>query len=175
MTIMTTATEKAPTHTVTMTEDQWAGWLADLRSGDYLQAKESLQSRVSEKHADGSQIVPDDTGTLEDGYCCLGLLCKTQLGLDLEVAPVGLVFEEYRDHSADGQPVKRTEYSGNTESALSEHGGTETGPVELLDAIPYDLRIALANHNDTGRTFVEIAYCLERDRAAGIITLAVPA
>lgn len=108
-------------------------WLKALRSGEYIQARAALRNK--------------------DSYCCLGVLC------DLYRKEVGGEWiEEYTNFDqtfiAEGisesyfLPLQVQEWAG-----LSSHRGWESS----------DREDSLADMNDTGRSFEEIAQVIERE------------
>lgn len=135
-----------------------AKWVAALRSGEYQQTTGVLT----------------EVNGLDDalGYCCLGVLCELARadGVPLEI----VVCSEERamdDHfeyvdarayngSATMPPLDVAKWAGSFQPRYEDwrvrRPGTESGGVGAVD--PY-----LANENDSGRSFKEIADLIEND------------
>jgi hypothetical protein len=108
-------------------------WVTALRSGEYTQASSNLRT--------------------EDGYCCLGVLC------DLYSKDTGT--EWLVNHTADPKPIPF--YHFITESsflpiAVSRWAGLEKSSPEVVE---WDGTAELAQLNDTGFTFTQIAQLIE--------------
>lgn len=121
-----------------------AKWLEALRSGEYKQAKDSLYV---------DNIVDDETNeyTGECGYCCLGVagaICGVPIGV---LNGRGLLYDldkvttEYNIPAILAQPFAVNEKGEKTDSYNGQHTIAGT----------------LANMNDRGETFAEIADWIE--------------
>ena len=109
-------------------------WVAALRSGDYDQGKGALCKPNVFKGAK---------------YCCLGVLCEIVYGEDAWDLPSHRYVYVVKDSSTTYLPLALDKYVLNEEPDLySSHG-----PFEQV----------LANLNDTGHTFEEIADRIEKE------------
>lgn len=115
-------------------------WIAALRSGEYLQAKESLRGHAFDKNED---MIPDKWG-----YCCLGVAAHMQ-GLDMEeFGSCGMLDEINTTYTQElGIP-----------SLLCK-------PYKEKIANTYVETIAgkLAEMNDSGKSFIEISNWIEKN------------
>jgi hypothetical protein len=110
-----------------------ARWIESLRSGDYQQGKNLLKQKY-------------DSG--QDAYCCLGVLCELYL----------------QDHpDSPFQPALQP----NSPRATSDNGDLylfgrewEVPPKEIQEwaGISKSSCEELAEYNDTGESFAELAY-----------------
>lgn len=116
-----------------MNEDIKSRWLAALRSGDYKQGKDFLHN------------VENDT------YCCLGVLCDIYAkGENVECRkPDGGV--EYFFDAHEVLPNEIIEWAGFKEFDVNPSVKTDTGIWE-----------SVAELNDNGNSFIEIAGMIER-------------
>ena len=112
--------------TIPMTKSQVRTWIAELRSGRYLQARYRLCEQSEE----------DETCS----FCCLGVL------------PQALEVGEWLYTKRSGwryiHPAKRQKHAG-------------TLPARTF--LPMQVQDFLAQRNDNGRTFTEIAEWIERE------------
>lgn len=125
-------------------------WLAALRSGEYTQTQSALA-------ANGS-------------YCCLGVLCEVaaQQGVPVAVQPVavhdGNTFKSY-DGETGILPNSVRGWAG------LENGNPLTNVKRYVTRNPYEgdeledieLNFSLAELNDEGWSFADIADIIERD------------
>lgn len=121
-----------------MNEDVKALWVTALLSDEYKQGRKRL------------------TG-IKDGVetnCCLGVLCKVAIaqGLDIGVRTMVYGDEQFIDYDSEGSVTPK--------SVMDWAGMTEGNPV--VDDEKYG-RNSLAEFNDDGKTFVEIAEIIERN------------
>ncbi len=131
-----------------LNRDVIAKWVAALKSGEYKQAKRTLQRTAPhpyEEYAEYSAV----------GFCCLGVLCD--LAVKAEVIPPPVITRnceaEYATSSAF-LPREVAEWAGlgsmNPSVAFDREDST-TGTL-------YTSNAPLSNLNDErGKTFVEIA------------------
>ena len=118
-----------------------AKWLAALRSGDYLQARDDL--RVVDEHG-------------VDSYCCLGVLC------DLYRKDVGGAWGS-GTHDSDGT-FRADNGSISSGSTLNETLHRWAGvPVSRIRVHAPDKTDTLAELNDMGCSFSEIADLIEEE------------
>lgn len=112
-----------------------AAWVAALRSGEYEQGRHRLHTK----------------GQVKDTFCCLGVLCDLAVKAGL---PVPVVQQE---DSAEGAQV--VAYDLCTEMPPSQVLRWAEGDSTAL-SVGTD-SATLANLNDTGSTFAEIAEIIE--------------
>jgi len=111
-------------------------WVTALRSGEYTQAYHNLRT--------------------EEGFCCLGVLC------DLYSKDTGDSSTEWEvNHTADLKPIPF--YSFLNEGsflpiAVKQWAGLDKASPEVVDTVG---REELAQLNDTGYTFAQIAQLIE--------------
>ena len=82
----------------------------------------------------------------QDKYCCLGVLCELAVGGG--VIPAGQL-------NADGQ------YQYNNSLYMPSSIVLDWAGLQSDDVIIHQINDTLANHNDAGRTFLEIATAIE--------------
>ena len=106
-------------------------WAKALESGDYKQGEGALR--------------------VDDGFCCLGVLC------DLHAKATGGVWVG----SIDPERPSTMGYLGNDEEVLP-HVVVEWAGLDVQDPqLNIDGRLAHAsNHNDSGKTFQQIAQAI---------------
>lgn len=105
-----------------------AGWVEDLRSGTFYQCKNDLKRR-------------DDDGLLT--HCCLGVLYERFGDVTQEPRPNGsFVFKEPRDDTPGGFTI---------------HESMPGAKVRQWSGLPYKVASVLAEANDNGATFRQIA------------------
>lgn len=122
-----------------MNEEVKALWLAALRSGEYLQGKDSLHS------------INDD---LKDAYCCLGVLC--------EVAVNEGIIPEPENAFGDTDLMSR-HYDGKWDipsSKVVEWAGLEEDNPTVNDEEGLTLRLSELN-DEYGYNFEQIARVIE--------------
>ena len=112
-----------------------ADWIAALRSGDYEQGKGQLRETA-------------DDGTTT--FCCLGVLCNLHAIANPKIAAKELNTEAYFFNSGYLSPVVEA-WAG-----IDGNGG-EYGPRDLFGTR------SLANDNDNGKSFKQIALIIERN------------
>lgn len=114
-----------------------AQWIADLRSGDFVQASGRLKTTLQpDTRGMGKVEVP----TI--GYCCLGVLLERQEPQNWG-HPTKVLTDAFTNYgSADGQEIFTLE-------ACKRYG------------LDYNMMEKLAGLNDEGKTFVEIADLIE--------------
>lgn len=113
-----------------------AKWVAELRSGKYKQGRSKLHQRGQ--------------GTEPDQFCCLGVLCHMAV---VDGLPLRVVGDTYGDRDV-------TKYGGEI-SLPPEYVKDWAGWDEMGGSA---IRIMyLANANDDGHTFAEIATMIEQD------------
>lgn len=114
-----------------------ARWLAALRSGEYIQGVEALKKKVA-----------DETGDEQVKFCCLGVLC------DLHSKEIGEKWEEGKPFS-----LRNSSYLGHDDYlpvvVMAWAGLGETDP-------GFNDSESVANMNDNGYTFAEIADEIEK-------------
>lgn len=110
-------------------------WLAALRSGDYTQTRTAL-------YKDGS-------------YCCLGVLCEiaVQEGVPLQVRETSIMDTMYKYYNDESGLLP---YEVQTWAGLINRNPNTT---ESPEGYPR----SMAELNDNGWTFEEIADVIERD------------
>lgn len=128
-------------------------WVAALRSGNYTQTK---------------GVLKDDTG-----YCCLGVLCAIQ-GREFHYSPEPLITHpdvvDPRYYVDDVESLARTNIGRNWSTLptdlvreLEMHSPSgEFTPDGALDEEGYTKNYDLAELNDAGKTFDEIADLIEK-------------
>lgn len=124
-----------------------ARWVAALRSGDHKQSKHALRT--------------------ENGYCCLGVLTHLlvdELGLDVRV---GLDVRAGGEQPFRGD--KAYSYNGSVSLpplavAAQLYGEVVHSPASVIWAVPGpgDSLVSLAQLNDNGFSFAEIADLIEK-------------
>lgn len=108
-------------------------WITALRSGEYTQESSNLRT--------------------EDGYCCLGVLC------DLYSKDTGTEWEV--DYTADLKPIPFYNFMNEGSFlpvAVVQWAGLNGPNPEVIE---WDGRAELAQLNDTGFTFTQIAQLIE--------------
>ena len=110
-----------------------AQWLTDLRSGSYKQGQNFLRN-------------------IKNEYCCLGVLCET-LSLQWHIEP--------EDSDLPGTPTEYFVY----DSTPGDFGHSDFIPPAIAASINLPSQIAkhLAEMNDDGSTFAEIANWIEQN------------
>jgi hypothetical protein len=111
-------------------------WVTALRSGEYTQASGNLRT--------------------EEGYCCLGVLC------DLYSKDTRDSSTEWEvNHTADARPIPFYNFmdQGSFLPIAVKHwaGLDKASPLIYLD----DVKMDLAQVNDSGSTFTQIAQLIE--------------
>lgn len=126
---------------MTMNEDIKAVWLAELRNPDNRQGSGKLT-----RFANGQET-----------NCCLGLLCKiaVERGLDIEV-----VTRNYPTN-ANSAYVSYNGEEGVLPGAVRQWAGMDSNNPIISDAVYGNS--SLAEFNDNGRNFLEIADIIERN------------
>lgn len=110
-----------------------SGWLEDLRSGSYLQCKSDLKRR-------------DDDGNLT--HCCLGVLYERFGGATQEPRPSGgFIFKE----------------PSASPGGFTHHESMPGAKVRQWAGLPYKVASVLAEANDGGATFAEIAEFIDKE------------
>lgn len=123
-----------------LTNEQFDRWIEELRDEGNAQTREQLCRAVGDFENPAAL-----TGVVtKRSYCCLGLLTEKVLGVDLDTPG-------------------RAPWTGSA-GPWREFGGSMDAPPALADAIGYANRSLLANMNDGGHTFSEIANYLENHR-----------
>ena len=127
---------------------QQTEWLRRLRSGDFPQGK-------------GQLTALDRTGHIT-GLCCLGVAAEMAVEQGI-VVPVN---REYtRAYKAPGGPERYTEAYVCPEPVMGWMGLRNN--VGFLDGLPTDhTEDTLANRNDGGATFAQIAAAIEKNAEA---------
>ena len=111
-------------------------WVVALKSGDYQQGFGILHYKENE----------------QDKYCCLGVLCELAVGAG--VIQAGRRYIGYR-HGVDYRYIY--DYSSTMlSSAIRDWAGLQSDTVVIANVKDH-----LANHNDAGKTFLEIATAIE--------------
>lgn len=119
----------------TITATEFDAWIEGLESDEHKQAHGQLR---------GSAI--DASG--EIGFCCLGLKCEID-GFDLEtIIPVDALHVPYDERNAT---IPAAEAGGTSED------GYTAANLPPLAGLPQSLRSALAEANDDGKSFAQIA------------------
>ena len=126
--------------------DAHALWVESLRSGEYRQADGNLRA----KHPDGTVR-----------YCCLGVLC------DLGDKSSQKWTDKLQPWS-DPRGIITYRYAGEICTKPERDYGWDNGgfpPVEVLEGagLDQDAGIHLANMNDEGASFAEIADFIEKN------------
>jgi hypothetical protein len=134
-----------------MDKDIKTKWIAALRSGEYKQTTGVL-ARMHYSSPDGSQL----------HHCCLGVLCEV-VGLKREPTPWNINIHQYftGHHEEEGWPeaVETTLPDALAKSLgfpQAEHGTDGDGWLP-------ESRVSLAQLNDDGSTFDEIADLIEQE------------
>lgn len=117
-------------------------WLEALRSGEYTQGVTRLR--------------------MKNNFCCLGVLCdlhrKAGLGDwgDTDASGEGLLYVPNADGFSDAATLPK---------AVQEWAGIDANPVvEVLhERLGLEINASIAELNDEGKTFEEIAEIIERD------------
>lgn len=110
-----------------------AGWLEDLRSGTFVQCKSDLKKR-------------DDDGLLT--HCCLGVLYERFDGVTQEPKPSGqFIFKE--PAAAPG--------------GFTHHESMPGAKVRQWAGLPYKVASVLAEANDGGASFADIAEFIDKE------------
>lgn len=122
----------------TITAAEFDIWVEGLESGEYKQAQGKLRGAAT-----------DDSG--DAGYCCLGLKCEID-GFDLETVIPG-VSEWDKDRSFPAELAG----GNNSDEYTSAH-------LPPLAGLSESLRSSLAEANDEGQTFAQIAAMLRANR-----------
>lgn len=127
-----------------MNKDVKERWLAALRSGEYKQSKNFLKHPI-----DGGENI---------GYCCLGVLCDLYIK---EKNNPNIIW----DINLHGTHIFKSSISDVLiveSKALPEQLFEWAGLDEKNPAICYhDMNTSLAELNDNGKTFEEIALVIE--------------
>lgn len=114
-------------------------WLTALRSGEYQQGKNALK-RI------------DQNGNVQ--YCCLGVACD-------------LINPKWADSPDNYQQEANSQYGfyGWFADTLMEssYGSSEVIDLPFLSDLRYDVGKQVADMNDNGATFLEIADWLEEN------------
>lgn len=124
-------------------------WVAELRSGDYIQGRGNLKTK---------RTFYDDV-TIE--HCCLGVLCDIAVKHDVIPEPTVSLYSYYYGSNQDTAilPVEVVNWAGMDEEGPS--GGLEkVVPPKSIDTIQDDID-CLTQANDNGYTFAEIADIIE--------------
>ena len=115
-------------------------WLTALRSGEYTQCQSALNTNGS--------------------YCCLGVLCEVAVGQGLEVEVTTTAHRV-----GNGEIYSYKSYNGETgtlPTVVKEWAGLpNVNPITTEKVAVY--RQTLAELNDQGHTFAQIADIIERD------------
>jgi len=135
-----------------MRADIKAEWVRRLRSGDYTQGKNQLAYQ-------------DEKGKLH--HCCLGVLCEmaAEDGIVDRLSAETMSTIMFRDKPIDGN--YRSAESQILPRSVRSWAGLDTdvaafGPTDPANAKrPYDHRSCLAEENDSGKTFAQIADLIE--------------
>lgn len=106
-------------------------WLTALRSGKYTQGRRRLKRTYADGHKE---------------HCCLGVLCEI-------ASAVGIATERTEIDILDANSVVSFYQSGNVKSTI---GMPSTKILNWAGLDAHDA-MALADKNDSGRTFSEIA------------------
>lgn len=118
-------------------------WVEALRSGDYEQTVGYLH------------IGKPDSNHEPAGYCCLGVLCELAV-------KSGVKIDVYEKSTAEGSIFS---YSGHSQDLPVEvktwAGLDDAMPYVQVESDGYLDNLSLADENDTGRTFGEIADLIE--------------
>lgn len=124
-----------------MTEAELDAWIVELLHGGREQVTSQLRKSIV------NYVTGDTTGF---GYCCLGVRCD-MVGFDLD--------STYLSTPGD-------EWSEDVFTPFAEHGGdTEDENLpEPLRSLSVKTRRALAEANDEGHTFADIAHALNLHR-----------
>jgi hypothetical protein len=110
-----------------------AQWVADLRSGEYEQAKSYLASKG-------------------DGYCCLGVLCEQAVGAGVVNRTDG---GDGRFYYGDGSDEEGEGNDITLPPSVANWAGLEA------DSPQIDGRHLSEMNDDDGKTFAEIADAIE--------------
>lgn len=124
-----------------MHDEPKALWLAALRSEEYGQTQNALK--------------------MNGKYCCLGVLCDVAVknGVPVEVEDRTISSEKtvgYFDGESGTLPLKVREWAGLMD--LNQHNPATTVPMSEDGGF-----YSLAELNDKGKTFAELADIIERD------------
>ncbi len=134
-------------------------WVDALRSGDYLQAQETLKGRV---YVDGQ--ITDDVG-----YCCLGVLCDLR-GAEFNVTRivemdtgkvVANTWDELPEDEGQGSLVLDDRAGVVVDGYLTDEEAFTT-PLLKRYGIPKGIQKTLIKKNDNGVGFGKIADHIER-------------
>jgi hypothetical protein len=106
-----------------------AKWVAALRSGNYDQSTEYLQTA--------------------NGYCCLGVLCEIYRN------------EKGGDWKQEEKCISFNESSQVPPNYVSEWAGIYLSEQRIIEVTIGEERESVAAHNDSGKTFAEIADAIE--------------
>lgn len=118
-------------------------WAQALRSGDYDQAQGQLRIQFSE----GNKT--------KEGFCCLGVLCNLHAQAHPEIAAEQTKSHEYMGESGI-LPWAVAEWAGMLYRDGSARSGNE---IKIRDKTYSHL----ADANDLGRSFTDIADWIERN------------
>lgn len=121
-------------------------WIAALESGEYDQARGTLQQ--IEESRTGDEIYPK-------GFCCLGVLCEVAIknGLNVEKVEKPWLSKVAYDNYTDFLPSTVQSWAGMK---------TSTGEFDVYDNLERDTE-ELTDLNDTGKTFKEIAQIIRNN------------
>lgn len=111
-------------------------WVAALRSGEYKQGKSALK----------------ETQDGKDAFCCYGVLC------DLAVAAGVAEATRFEDN----RTTQYNDQAGSLSSFYLPDGVTRWAGLAIRNHVIIDgIREDLADHNDHGKTFEQIADAIE--------------
>lgn len=119
-------------------------WLEALRSGEYKQAQDYLKTTLWDEEL--------DEATAEVGYCCLGVAGKICGLTDEELNGHGMLYDIIDIDSLNVPKILALPYRMDVKGKCSSHisdGRTVAG--------------TLANMNDDGKSFEEIADWIEEN------------
>lgn len=134
-----------------MNQEVKAKWLEALRSGNYVQGREELRPR----HYSGGYA-----------YCCLGVLCdvyqkETGKGEWREIGCGS--WDSSFDATEEGAPVTDKSWSSLPQAVVKWAGFYTNDPTVPNPKGNGKDRITLANLNDAGTSFEELAEIIERE------------
>jgi hypothetical protein len=124
-------------------------WLEALRSGKYRQGKNALRIKGSRAN-------------VRDQYCCLGVLhevCGGKWG-----DAVSIPMNAWKDNRLIEKSIKRYPIVETPENPCDDANGAEIWPAEkdiVKAKIDSEFMAVLAQRNDDGRSFKEIADLIE--------------
>lgn len=121
-------------------------WVDALRSGEYTQGQNRLVTYA---------------GTDEAQYCCLGVLCDLAEKAGVVKFDTGgyVSVDNPLDRDRFGLPKAVSAWAGLTEKTFNNRKSLASAPQVTIQTNTD----SLANHNDNGKTFEQIAEAIERD------------